>query len=145
MNTFGIDLNRGKAVEQKVLEIFKKDYPCATLIDAYKGYDIWIPELHQSVEVKYDPMSNETGNIVVEIEFNNKPSALMTTTATWWVFCDDLLYVKIKPRNIIKCIFDNRLQYVVFTGRGDDRSKKAFLVNKDTLFAYGEIIKDNRF
>ena len=145
MNTFATDLNRGIEVEQKTLKLFQKDYPCATLINAFKGYDIWIPELHQSVEVKYDPMSNETGNIVIEIEFNGKPSALMTTTATWWVFCDDWLYVKIRPKQIIQCIFDQRLQYATFTGLGDTKSKKAFLVRKEVLFEYGEIIQDNRF
>ena len=85
-------------------------------------------------------MSNQTGNIVVEIEFNGTPSALMTTTATWWVFSDDKVYVMIKPKKIIQCIFDNRLQYVTFTGAGDTKSKKAFLIKKEILFSYGEAL-----
>ena len=72
MNTFHEDLERGKAIERKSLDVIRKKYPCASLIDAFKGYDIWIPELHKSIEVKYDPMSNETGTIVVEIEMNGK-------------------------------------------------------------------------
>jgi len=89
MNTFHEDLERGKAIEQKALEVIRKKYPCAAIIDGFKGYDIWIPELHKSIEVKYDPMSNETGNIVVEIEMNGKASALITTTAEYWLFHDD--------------------------------------------------------
>jgi hypothetical protein len=136
--TFQQDLERGFEVEYAVLEIIRKKYPSASLINSYKGYDIWIPELHKSVEVKYDPMSNETGNIVIEIEMNGKLSALSTTTADYWVFHDDHVFVIIKPMSIVNCIFQNKLQYVEFVGEGDRASKKAFLVQKKLLFQYGK-------
>ena len=141
METFKADLERGIKVENMLLDILKRKYPASTLINAFKGYDIWIPEIHKSIEVKYDQKSNETGNIVVEIEFNGKPSALMTTTADYWVFYDGNVFVTIEPKDIIKCIFMNKLQYVEFVGNGDSKSKKAFLIKKDTLFAYGKVIK----
>jgi hypothetical protein len=136
--TFQKDLERGFEVEFAVLEIIQKKYPSASLIHAYKGYDIWIPELHKSVEVKYDPMSNRTGNIVVEIEMNGQLSALSTTTADYWVFHDNHVFVMIKPMSIVNCIFQNKLQYVEFVGEGDSASKKAFLVPKELLFQYGK-------
>lgn len=141
MQTFKADLERGIKVENMLLDILKRKYPASTLVNAFKGYDIWIPEIHKSIEVKYDQKSNETGNIVVEIEFNGKPSALMTTTADYWVFYDGNVFVTIEPKDIIKCIFMNKLQYVEFVGNGDSKSKKAFLIKKDTLFAYGKVIK----
>lgn len=141
MNTFHQDLERGVDVEHKALAMIQKKYPCATIIDAFKGYDIWIPELHQSVEVKYDPMSNETGNIVVEIEMNGKPSALMSTTADYWLYHDDKVFVMMKPMSIINCIFQNKLQYVEFVGKGDKSKKKAFLVPKRLLFSCGKVLK----
>ena len=141
METFKADLERGIQVENMLLDILKRKYPASTLVNAFKGYDIWIPEIHKSIEVKYDQKSNETGNIVVEIEFNGKPSALMTTTADYWVFYDGNVFVTIEPKDIIKCIFMNKLQYVEFVGNGDSKSKKAFLIKKDTLFAYGKVIK----
>lgn len=140
MTTFHADLDRGVKVENMLLDILKRKYPCSTLINAFKGYDIWVPEINKSIEVKYDEKSNETGNIVVEIEFNGKPSALMTTTADYWVFYDGNVFVTIEPQYIIQCIFMNKLQYVEFVGKGDNKSKKAFLIKKDTLFAYGKII-----
>lgn len=139
--TFHEDLDRGLDIERRVLDIVKKKYPSASLIDKFKGYDIWIPELHQSVEVKYDPMSNETGNIVVEIEMNGKLSALSTTTADFWIFHDDKVFVIMKPMSIVNCIFQNKLQYVEFIGQGDMSSKKAFLVPKDLLFKHGKIMQ----
>ena len=142
-NTFQYDLKRGIDVELKALAIIQKKYPSASLINKFKGYDIWIPELHKSVEVKYDPMSNETGNIVIEIEMFNKPSALMTTEADYWIFYDNNNFVLIKPMDIINCIFINKLVYREFVGTGDNTSKKAFLVKKDILFKYGKIINND--
>ena len=141
MNAFQKDLSRGIEVELMALAIIQKKYPCATLVNAYKGYDIWIPELHKSVEVKYDPMSNETGNIVVEIEMNGKLSALSTSTADFWLFYDDHVFFMMNKMDIINCIFQNRLQYVEFVGNGDTVSKKAFLVKKSILFSYGRILE----
>ena len=135
--TFKEDLQRGLKVEELVLKQLRKKYPSASLIHAYKGYDIWIPELKKSVEVKYDPMSNDTGNIVVEIEMFNKPSALLTTQADFWVFYDDHEMISIKPMKIVECILINKLQYREFIGTGDSASKKAFLIKKSLLFSYG--------
>jgi hypothetical protein len=143
MSSFKKDLERGFEVEYAVLEIIRKKYPSASLINSYKGYDIWIPELHKSVEVKYDPMSNETGNIVIEIEMNGRLSALSTTTADYWVFHDDHVFIIMKPMSIVNCIFQNKLQYVEFVGDGDRASKKAFLVPKQLLFKYGKKLGEN--
>lgn len=137
MTNFHSDLDRGSKIEHKVLSMLKTKYRSASLIDAYKGYDIWVPEADCGIEVKYDPMSNKTGNIVVEFEMNGKQSALMTTEAKWWVFHDDDKFIWIKPKDIIRCVFDNKLTHVEFTGRGDSASKKAFLIKKDMLFSYG--------
>jgi hypothetical protein len=122
--------------------LIKKKYPSASLIHKYKGYDIWVPELHESIEVKYDPMSNKTGNIVVEIEMFDKRSGLMSTTADNWVFYDDHDFVIMKPMDIVNCIFLNKLVYREFVGTGDTASKKAFLVPKQSLFSYGEKIEE---
>jgi hypothetical protein len=138
---FAQDLEAGLDVEKRVLEILQRKYPCATIVNAFKGYDIWIPELEKGIEVKSDKKSQETGNIVIEIEFNGKPSALMTTKAAYWIFYDGEKFVSIEPMEIIKCIFMNKLKYAEFVGNGDTKSKKAFLVRKDVLFSYGKEIK----
>jgi hypothetical protein len=135
------DLERGKAVEEKVLKIIKRKYPCACIVDGFKGYDIWVPEIHKSIEVKYDPMSNDTGNMFIEIEFNNKASALITTTADYWIFHDDHKYILMTPMEIVNCIFINKLVHVNFIGKGDVKDKKGFLIPKETLFKYGKEMK----
>lgn len=138
--TFKTDLQRGLEIEERVLAILRKKYPCATLVNAFKGYDIWIPEIDKAVEVKFDPMSQRTGNIVVEIEMYGKDSGLMVTQADYWVFYDGQMFVIMPVKHIFKCIFLSKLQYVEFIGEGDSQIKKAFLVDKNTLFKYGKIL-----
>lgn len=139
--SFAVDLHIGQVIELQVLALIQRKYPCACIVDRFKGYDIWIPEIAKSIEVKSDQKSKYTGNIVIEIEFNGKPSALMTTTADFWVFYDGLQYILLTPKQIIYCIFMNQLQYVSFVGKGDIKEKKAFLVAKDALFLYGKVLQ----
>ena len=70
MGTFAQDLKEGKAIESIVLDLIKIKYPAATIINGYfPGYDIWIPEIHKSIEVKSDQKSQYTGNILIEVCF----------------------------------------------------------------------------
>lgn len=139
MKTFNRDLNRGIKVEDLVLQRIQKKYPKAYRIEGYcKEYDLWIPEVEKGIEVKYDPMSNQTGNIVVEVEMFGKPSALMATKADHWIFYDDNVFVSITPSEIKNCISENNLRTVKFTGKGDQHPKIAYLIKKDLLFSYGK-------
>ena len=85
--SFNEDLHTGEAMKQEVLKEIQKKYPQAYKIEGYfKDYDIYIPELSKSVEVKRDYKSKDTGNLVIELTFDGKPSALLTTKADYWVF-----------------------------------------------------------
>jgi len=137
MQTFQRDLARGKEVERTVLSLIQKKYPQAYIVDGYfKEWDIYVPEVETSVEVKMDEMSKDTGNIVVEIEFNGKPSALATTKADYWVIWDAQEFHWFKPNDIRRCILENSLTPRVFTAKGDVNSKKAYLVKKRILYRY---------
>lgn len=126
-------------VEEIVLANINKTFPQAHRMVGYcKEFDIWIPEINKSVEVKYDPMSNETGNIVIEVEMFGKPSALETTKADWWIFYDDKQFVCLDPEKIRNCIKENKLTCREFIGNGDTVKKKAYLVKKELLFKYGK-------
>lgn len=140
MSSFRKDLAAGLHVEGLVLGMLQRKYPCATMVAAYKGYDIWVPETHKSIEVKYDPMSNATGNFVIEVEYNSKPSALLTTTADYWILYDDRVFAWLKPRRIFECVILNELPLREFIGDGDSVAKRAYLVKKELLFMYAETI-----
>ena len=38
------------------------------------------------IEVKTDFKAYKTGNLAIEIEFNNKPSGIQISEANWWLF-----------------------------------------------------------
>ena len=140
MQTFKRDLKRGKHHENVVLNYIKAKYKNAYIKDGYcKEYDIFIPEVNFGVEVKSDEKSKYTNNIVIEIEFNNKPSALMTTKAKYWVIYDGYSYNWFLTDKIKDCIKDNNLRYAEFIGKGDTKSKKAYLIKKEVLYKYKEL------
>jgi hypothetical protein len=138
MPKFQESLSIGLKIEEQVLQKLQVKYKSATIVTAYKGYDIWIPEIHKSVEVKQDYKSKHTGNIVVEIEMYGKPSGLLTSTADFWVFSPaSEEFISIKTKRIFECILMNNLKQHSFVGKGDTVSKTAYLIEKDLLFSYG--------
>ena len=138
--TFKRDLKIGKYHEQVILNYIKTKYKNSYIQDGYfKDYDIFVPEMNFGIEVKSDEKSKYTNNIVIEIEFNNKSSALTTTKAKYWVIYDGYKYNWFLTENIKKCILENNLKYVEFIGKGDTKSKKAYLIKKQILYKYKEL------
>ena len=137
IQTFKRDLDKGLTIEEQVLSLIRNRYPSATKIEGYcPNYDIWIPEISKSVEVKSDEKSIETGNIVIEIEMYGKPSGLLCSTADYWVFFDGIKFLWTTPIKIFQCILLNKLNYVTFIGNGDLQRKKAILIKKELLGDY---------
>ena len=125
----------GHSSEDAVCAKINKKYPKAFVKPGYcKEYDIYVPEIDKKVEVKQDKKSNFTGNIVVEIEFDGKPSALSTTEADYWVFDDGEIYMWITPETLRQIVLP--MYAVTFTGNGDNKSKRAYLVKKDIIIKH---------
>ena len=133
MSNFKESLKDGKKSEEAILSIIKPKYPTAYIIDGYyKYYDIFIPEKNLGIEVKKDVKSQETGNLVIEVEFNGYPSALSTTRADYWVFDDGESYIWIEPSKL-RSIVHHFGQIRTFVGKGDTKSKKAHLIPKHII------------
>lgn len=131
----------GKRYEKKFLSLVQRAYPRAMLMDGnFKYYDLWIPEIKKTIEVKVDIKSNETGNLVVEIEHYGKPTGLSITKATYWVFYDgDWIWIETDSlRHIVK---DHPV--CKFVGRGDTVQKKAYLIPKDLIIEHAFLVWDS--
>ena len=140
--TFANDLAVGQEVERKVLKTIQASYPKALMIDGYfKDFDIFVPETKQAIEVKYDKMASETGNIVIEVSFNGKDSGLMTTKADWWVFCTAQNMMWFKPCRIKDYIVQYNPRLCEFTGRGDSKPKKAYLIKEEHLSKHADFLR----
>ena len=129
---FKNSLELGHNSEHAVCKKIQKKYPKAYVVEGYcKEYDIYVPETKKKIEVKQDKKSNFTGNIVVEIEFDGKPSALQTTEADYWVFDDGETYMWVitdRLRQVVK-----QFTPVKFIGNGDNKQKLAYLIKKDII------------
>ena len=135
---FAEALADGKGSERIVLHIIKKKYSTAFIRDGYsKEYDIAIPEIDKTIEVKKDFKSQETGNIVIETSMNGQHSGLSTTQADWWVFHPEPTeLIWITPETIKDMIDIENYKEVEFTGDGDKASKTAYLFLKEHLVLY---------
>ena len=130
------DLARGEAVEaeflDRVLVAFQEAYQT---FGEDSRFDIEIPELNCKVEVKFDPKSLETGNIVVEY-FHNKPSAMLVSEATHWLFVTGEEEIWISFDQLLACILVEGLKPVQIHGPADRHPKSVFLVPIEILRGY---------
>jgi hypothetical protein len=141
---FNDSLSSGKQSENIILKMVQNKYPKAYIKEGYhKEYDIMIPEIDKTIEVKKDFKSQYTGNVVIEMEMNNRPSGLQTTTADWWVFhLDETEIVWITLERLKEMVEFEDYKLVEFIGEGDEISKQAYLVPKKDLYMYSNRIKE---
>ena len=140
MSNFKESLKDGQKSEQAILSIIQKKYPTAEMMKGYyKYYDIFVSEKNIGVEVKKDVKSQETGNLVVEVEFNGYPSALSTSRADYWVFDDGECYIWIEIDKL-RYICREFKQIRTFVGNGDTKPKKAHLIPKHIIKNYSCLI-----
>jgi len=126
---FQESLSVGESIEQEVLLHIQQKYPQAYKKEGYfKEYDLYIPEIKKSVEVKQDYKSKYTGNLVVELTYDGKPSAILTTKADYWVFVLHSIYIWTTPERIKKAIGHYNQDPIRFKGKGDTKYKLAWLI-----------------
>lgn len=125
--TFNQDLALGKEYETKCLDIVKRKFNDAYPIEGYcKEWDIYVPSTKIGIEVKCDFMSQVTGNIVIEIMFGGKPSALSTTKAKYWFFYTGLKWIVTDTDDLRQLV--KGFKPVKFTAKGDTVMKEAYLI-----------------
>ena len=96
-------------------------------------------DILQTVEVKKDYKTHQTGNIAVEFQSRGKPAGIATTEAKWWAFVlvnkdfDNTMITLFKTDELMKAcrkyVNTNRDVY----GGDDDTSRMILLPLKDTL------------
>lgn len=132
---FAHDLARGIVSEMKVLNDLRERYPDAYKVEGkHSEYDLEVPGKF-TVEVKFDPASQRTGNVVIEY-YHRKVSGLHVSTADWWVFDTGESCIWLTRAAVHQCIFSEQYQPVKIQGPGDRFPKWVFLVPVDVLETY---------
>ena len=128
--SFKKDLEIGHKSEERVLRIIQRRYPEAyRVLGMHVEYDIFVPELSITVEVKGDYRSQDTGTIVVEVNHPiGKPSGLVVTTADYWVHDTLKELIWIKPDMIRDCIMVHNYPYRDWAAGDDRHAKRVYLV-----------------
>ncbi len=136
ISNFGNDLAVGKNKELMLLEKIRKKYPNAYLEDDNR-YDIYVPETGDSIEVKYDLLSKDTGNYFIETAFDDEPSGITATEANWYVLVDKENIVWIKTETL-KYLLKGKREFL-FQGEGHVVKGK-LLVKNELLFSNYAIV-----
>lgn len=135
-DNFEKKLHDGEAVESQFLGILKrKDSTANKIAGNYKWADFNCAG--KTYELKYDEMSDKTGNFAIEIRFKGKPSGLSTTTADYFVIADSEYFYQFDTFNLREFIKTNwhYLKDSIKFG-GDENLSQLILVNKDDLLNY---------
>ena len=129
----------GDIIEEEVLNFYKEKYSNAFIDNTGKpnsNWDIYVPELGYGIEIKGDYKSAETGNIVVEVEMNDKLSALSVTNSKFWIFVEGYRLIILKPLDIYRFIEQGGYNRSSFIGAGDTKLKFAYLLPHSKLVLY---------
>lgn len=85
---FAKDKQLGDEGEDAVLAKVKEFFPKAYRVTDYEPrFDIVIPEINKTIEVKTDKLANRTGNLAVErSKKSGAPSGIAVSGADLWVY-----------------------------------------------------------
>lgn len=134
---FAHDLALGVEAELNILRQLRQKYPDAYKVEGnHSQFDLAVPGQF-TVEVKYDPASQRTGNVVVEY-FHGKASGLHVSTADWWAFDtgERSGVIWLTRAAVHQCLVCESLKPVKIHGPHDYLSKWVFLVPLDVLQRY---------
>lgn len=112
---FDLDLSFGQVGERKLESILKTS----------------------KIEVKYDRLTQKTGNVVVEFESRGKRSGISTTDAQWWAFViekkNEEPSIILVPIDKLKKICRNAYSEKRFVCGGDNKTSRLILIKKEEL------------
>lgn len=124
---FEKDVKKGESAESLLLNTLKKRYPKAYKVQGYfKDFDINIPELSLTLEVKRDFLASKTGNYFIETESGGVSSGIATSKADKWVLIDDTRIVLIPIDWLRTLIMD--IPEITYGPKGSDKSRTGKLL-----------------
>lgn len=133
----------GKYIEDNIIERLNEKFPKAYNSNingiTNKKWDLVIPEIKKTIEVKGDYISVRTGNLLVEVSGWDGDSGLRTTRADWWVFVTGFRLIWIKPLEIYRFIekypkYSPKIDNL--NGKGDTYVKVVYKIKKEELIKY---------
>ena len=136
MGNFLKDLKRGHKAEQYVIKQLGREHENLHAVEgSFKDYDL-IADDGYTAEVKYDELSEKTGNVGFEYECYGKESGVASTKAFEWVHIYKLnrvwVYSTIST-NSLKSFLKANWKYLDKVKGGDNNASKMVLLSASDL------------
>lgn len=136
---FEKDVLKGESAEKAVLRIIRKKYPKAYK-DNIKAWDIVVPEINKTFEVKRDFLVHKTGNYFIETKSGGTPSGLTTTKAWAWILVCDYDGILIPTEWLRELVRDIPEYSYMPKGKDKERTGKLLKRNIVLLDKFAKII-----
>ena len=131
--SFKNDLIQGEIAEIKLLRYLKKiDKKAFKVSGKFSDYDISLPTINKTIEVKRDFKSTETNNFAIEFKCYDKLSGISTTKSDVFVIIDDLSYYFFNTNKLKDFLRNNWSLFKKVKG-GDYNASEMILVKKNVL------------
>ena len=133
MQNFYKDLEIGELVEQKVIDLLKKDYPTIKALKEYNsGFDL-VDDNGYTVEVKFDRLSEKTPNTAFEYLYKSSPSGISTSKALDWaqiLYFNNNWIISIINTDQLRMFLKNNWEHLEKINGGDNNDSRLILINK---------------
>jgi len=127
-NTFVKDLKEANIIEDEMIKLLSKEGDIIIKTPnniIFKDYDFIINNI--KYECKFDKMSDKTGNICIEFEYNNNSSGINSTKADYYIIKTYKSVYLIKVKKLKKLI--NNIENIKIMYGGYKKKSKMYLIN----------------
>jgi hypothetical protein len=106
VHDFNKDNVESSIVENDIIEYIKNEkYPSTYKYTPNNGdYDIFIDEINDGIEVKFDKESINTGNFCIEYGQDGRDSGILVTKAKYWIQTDKINIHLAKTERILNML-----------------------------------------
>jgi len=124
----------GEEIEKQLITLLKTIDPDTHKKQEgnYKYSDIEMPKYNKLIEVKYDPMSEDTGNFAVEIRCKGQLSGLSVTKSDFYVMVTKGTFYFFRTSHLKSWIKQHGKELKIVMG-GDDMNSQIILIEKRQL------------
>lgn len=127
---------KGEKAQARAIEWLKGEHPTIRSVGGdVSGYDL-IDDNGYKVEVKFDSLSENTGNVAIEFSSMDKPSGIEVTIANDWLhifkYQNKWVYVLV-PVSTLRAFIRSNEQFLPVTNGGFKNYSKMILIPKNIM------------
>ncbi len=124
---FNEDLKIGELAQDYVADILSDHFNREVFTSTDLAYDLYLDN-GRKIEVKYNRMTEKTGNVAFEYEYKGKPSGIKKSPAHYWVYLiGGTVYLTTRDK-LLLWFLHNHNDCKKVTG-GDGNHSKLILLN----------------